>query len=174
MEQIDKENECPPLPPAENIQAAMWKLLNQVNSKLGTLLNEHTVVWNDLYADGGLTEKVSKFETVMDEVTTVSAEQGQLRFEMSMYRSLALKQQDQIHELQKRCLNLEARSMSDNIIIHNETELPKENPVTVVKTSPTKAGHCKSGHYKDRPSTLIRTNCRHPSSPPCGQNTQPR
>lgn len=124
----------PPLPSPEKFQSEIWKLLHQVNNKLDSVNNEQSRISKEIYQSGGILEQVEKLESLSGAIGELEGDSSNQRFEMRQLKSIMIKQSQEIDSLKRRCLDLESRSMRENIVIHGEIELAHENPFTVVRS----------------------------------------
>ena len=124
-------------PPTENFNQAIWNALQSMNKKLDTISADHTTVHNDLYAAEGVVEKLTALDldsdTAKSEIATLQRENSELRYELSLLKSVVLKQNDQIETLTEKITDQAFRSMRSNILLHNLPELPDENPQEYIK-----------------------------------------
>lgn len=135
---VMETKEFPPMPPKAELNKAIWNQLCSLNQKMDAIHIDNAEVRNDLYESEGLVERITgteaRSETNSTDISTIQTENKELRYELSVIKSLVLKQNDQLDQLQEKLTDQTFRSMRNNILVHNVAEQDRENCLKLVQT----------------------------------------
>lgn len=158
--------QIPPLPPTEDILPKIWTELHGLNQKFELFSSQHTEVREHLYGEDGILKAVTDFGFVSNDIPCVIEDNRALRKDMNLLKAIVVKQSEQITKLQSKVTDLTARSMQENLLIHNVQETLTENIENIVKDLITKIGinadtvsiekaHRVGPRNKDRPRLIV-------------------
>lgn len=115
------------LPLTEDSMAKIQQQLHDLNQKLNAISVEQNGMREHLYGDEGILKVVTQFGFVANDIPTVKEDSVWMKREICLMKSIIAKQGDQISTLQAKVTDLTARSMQDNVLLHNVPENPDEN-----------------------------------------------
>lgn len=100
--------------------------LDEMNSKFGSLRNKHNELDKDVNGEGGVSEEIENAKSVIGETQSDMSVMSDLIREnthtMRILTSVVIKQNQQLCSARNELNDLKARSMRDNILIHNVPE----------------------------------------------------
>ncbi|KAK3084817.1 hypothetical protein FSP39_019522 [Pinctada imbricata] len=118
-----------------DIQTTLHNINNRLD-RLETVNKNLEEIKNDIYARDGLDHRL---KTLADEahgidsdVHTVKEENVRLRLELDLLKSVVMRMDKKITDMDKEIISLKSRSMRDNVLVHNFPYAPNEDLMTAV------------------------------------------